>query len=291
MSANDLSPFVRGLLDDLRNEGFTPAAWARFLMRAWEQSCATAEAHPALTRSWARSAASLTAAQAGVLAMESLIGDSVSAGRAAPGALLWMAWANFDCWAHLGMAHVARGRPLLRTLGPATWLTLARRGIAGLLIGRLLSGEPASRGYTLLAALAAVITDTMDGLIARRRNEVSRLGAYLDGMADLEVWTALTLVLAAQRLWPGWLTGLALLRWLAPFAVATGGYFAWSRRVVIGSTRVGRVAGAAQAVSVGLALVPKGVARQIAGFRTAVYTATAALMIATPLARVVPVSE
>jgi CDP-diacylglycerol--glycerol-3-phosphate 3-phosphatidyltransferase len=287
MSANDLSPFVRDLLDDLRGDGFAPAAWGRFLFRAWEQSRATAKAHPALTRSWARSAASLLAVQAGVLAVEGLIGDSVSARRTAPGALLWMTWAGFDCWAHLGLAQAARGRPLQRAFGAANTLTLARRAIAGLLIGRLLIGRPATPRYTLLAAVAAVITDTVDGPIARRRSEVSRLGSYLDGMADLEIWTALTLTLAAQRLWPGWLTGLVLLRWLAPFAAAAGSYFTCSG-VAFGSSRVGRITGVAQVVSVSLALMPKGIRQPIAGFRSVVYAVTAALMIATPLARVVP---
>jgi phosphatidylglycerophosphate synthase len=131
----------------------------------------------------------------------------------------------------------------------------------------------------------------MDGLIARRCKQTSRLGAYLDGIADFEFWTALTITVGVRRLWPGWLTGLVLLRWLAPVAAATRGYFTRSRGGVISSTRVGRIAGAAQAVSVGLALAPNRVARQIAGFRTGVYVVTAALMIATPLARIAHVCD
>jgi|GEM_PF-5191366 len=139
--ASDLSPFVHDLLDDLRRDGFAPAAWGRFFARSWEQSRATAKAHPALTRSWAHSVVGVAAAQAGALALEGLIGDAVSARRGAPGALLWMAWAAFDCWAHLGMAQAARGRPLQQTFSPANTLTLVRRGVAGLLIGRLLIGR------------------------------------------------------------------------------------------------------------------------------------------------------
>jgi len=283
--ASDLSPFVHDLLDDLRRDGFAPAAWGRFFARSWEQSRATAKAHPALTRSWAHSVVGVAAAQGGALALEGLIGDAVSARRGAPGALLWMAWAAFDCWAHLGMAHPARGQTLVRTLGPANAITLARRAIAGLLIGRLLSGHPASRRFTLLAALTAIVTDISDRLMARRRNEVSRLGAYLDGMADLEVWTAMTFTLAARRLWPGWLTSLSLMRWLAPFAAASVSYFRWSHGVAIGSTRLGKVAGAAQIASICLAVFPDRIARRIGGARTAFYGLTAALLVAAPLAQ------
>jgi CDP-diacylglycerol--glycerol-3-phosphate 3-phosphatidyltransferase len=290
MSAGDLSPFVRDLLDDLRRDGFTLAAWARFLFRAWEQSRATAKANPALTRSWTRTVVGVAAAQSGALALEGLCGDSISARRAAPGALLWMAWASFDCWAHLGMTHAARGLPLQRALGPATGLTLARRGVAGLLIGRLLIGRTATHRYALLAAVAAVISDTTDGLIARRRNEASRLGAYLDAMADLEIWTALTLTLAARRLWPGWLTGLVLLRWLGPFTVAAGSYFGCSRGIAVGSTRVGKMAGVAQVASIGLALAPKAAAQRIAGIRSAVYALTVALMIVALLAQITAIT-
>jgi CDP-diacylglycerol--glycerol-3-phosphate 3-phosphatidyltransferase len=285
MSAYSLSPFVRGLLDDLRNEGFTPTAWASFLARAWEQSGTTAKAHPALTRSWARGALILTAAQVGALATEGLISDSVAVRRSAPGALGWMAWAIFDCWAHLGMAQTTPGRPLMRRLGLGTGLTLTRRAIAGLLIGRLLSGRPAGRRFALTAALAAMVTDTIDGLIARRRNEVSRLGAYLDGMADLEISTSLILTLAAQRRWPVWLTAMALMRWFTPFAAAASSYFGCSQGVAFGSTSIGRIAGAAQFVSICVALAPEGVLRRITSIQTTAYMLTAALLGAAPLSQ------
>jgi CDP-diacylglycerol--glycerol-3-phosphate 3-phosphatidyltransferase len=290
MGANNLSPFVRDLLDDLRSDGFMPAAGRRFLARAWEQSRTTAAMHPALTRSWARSVVAVTAAQGSALIVEALVSDPIAAWRAAPGALLWMGWASFDCWAHLGMAQSACGRPLNPTLGPANTLTLARRAMAGLLIGRLLSKRPVSRRYALLVTIAAASTDAMDGVVARRRNEASRLGAYLDGIADLEIWTALTLTLAAQRLWPAWLTRLALLRWLAPFAGAAGSYFARSRGVAFRSTQVGKLAGVAHVASLGLALTPTRGMRRITGIRTSVYGLTAALMVVAPVAQVLRVT-
>ena len=291
MSASEMSPVVQEWLSELRGSRFTLDAWIGFFQRAWIQARSTAQAHPALTHSCLGCAAGVAAAQVSALTLEALIADARAAKRTAPGALLWMAWASFDCWAHLGMAQAAHDRPLQHTFGLASAVTLARRGIAGLLIGRLLSGQPASPTYILTSTVGAIITDCMDGLIARRRQQTSRLGAYLDSIADLEIWTAVIITLGVTRLWPGWLTSLALLRWLAPFAAAARSYFVSSRGVVIGSTDVGRIAGVAQAVSVGLALAPKGGAQKIVGFRTAVYVMTAALMIATSLSRAVSVCD
>jgi len=291
MNAGEMSPIVQEWLNELRGSHFTLDAWMLFFRRAWIQARSTAQAHPALTRSCLRCAAGVAAAQGGALTLEALVADTRAAKRTAPGALVWMAWASFDCWAHLGMAQAAHDRSLQHTFGLANAATLARRGIAGLLIGRLLSGQPASRSYILTTTVGAIITDCMDGLIARRHQQTSRLGAYLDSIADLEVWTAMIITLGVTRLWPTWLTSLALLRWLAPVAAAARSYFASSRGVVMGSTRAGRIAGVAQALSVGLALAPKGCAQRIAGFRTAVYVLTAAQMIATPLSRAVSVCE
>ena|GEM_PF-6358915 len=106
-------------------------------------------------------------------------------------------------------------------------------------------------------------------------------------MADLEIWTALTLTLAAQRLWPPWLTGLVLLRWLAPPTVAAGSYFACSRGVAFGSTRIGKLAGVSHVVSIGLAVASKVGARRITGIRYAVYALTAILMVVALLAQII----
>src|SRR5207244_10679737 len=59
---------------------------------------------------------------------------------------------------------------------------------------------------TALALIAvAGFTDGLDGLIARRFNWQTRLGAYLDPVADKLLLTAVYVSLAFADLAPGWL--------------------------------------------------------------------------------------
>src|ERR671914_1256716 len=72
-------------------------------------------------------------------------------------------------------------------------------------------------GWALLAFIAAGLTDGLDGLIARRANQRTSLGAWLDPMADklLLVTTFIVLTLPAVDVTnhiPLWLTILLISR-------------------------------------------------------------------------------
>ena len=72
-------------------------------------------------------------------------------------------------------------------------------------------------GWALLAFIAAGLTDALDGLIARRANQRTSLGAWLDPMADklLLVTTFIVLTLPAVDVTnhiPLWLTILLISR-------------------------------------------------------------------------------
>ncbi len=72
-------------------------------------------------------------------------------------------------------------------------------------------------GWALLGFIAAGLTDALDGLIARRANQRTSLGAWLDPMADklLLVTTFVVLTLPGIRLTnhlPIWLTVLVISR-------------------------------------------------------------------------------
>ena len=84
-----------------------------------------------------------------------------------------------------------------------TWLRiLAIPGVV--LLAYAGSGEP-SRWFDPAAGLlfaAAAITDTFDGYLARRLGQVTRLGAFLDPVADkLIVSVALVLVVSRDPRW------------------------------------------------------------------------------------------
>jgi cardiolipin synthase len=59
-------------------------------------------------------------------------------------------------------------------------------------------------GWALAVFLAAALTDSLDGLIARVANQRTRLGTYLDPMADKLLLTASFLALAILQIIPVW---------------------------------------------------------------------------------------
>lgn len=59
---------------------------------------------------------------------------------------------------------------------------------------------------------AAGIGDWLDGFLARRLNQVSRLGAILDPVADKLIMVSVSVILAWQCLLPAWFAGVLVLR-------------------------------------------------------------------------------
>jgi len=280
--------FVLALLAELQRSDYHPAAWLRFLARSWRQAQATTAQHPRLANSWLGVAAGLTLAEGAALAAEATLGGRagrMAARRAAPGAALAFAYTCFDAYAHLGLNNTATSEPLQPDIGLPTTLTLVRRAIADYLWGQLLGRRAATPAVALGAMLAAAATDIADGATARATGRTSRLGAYMDAVADLSFWLALALTLAAQRRMPRWLVALLIARFIAPFAFALATYFGWVRRLPIGSTTMGKAAGVAQAVAFGAALLPTPTRKRIAPALSVGYAVVGALLIAAPLAQ------
>jgi phosphatidylglycerophosphate synthase len=283
---DEITDFALDLLAELRASNYRPTSWLRFLGRSWRQSRRAARAHPRLVASWAGVTVALGLSEAAVLALEALLDDPQTARRAIPGTALCLATAQFDAYIHLGMNHRQRGDPLYVEIGLPTALTLARRAASGLLFGHLLAGRPANRLLALPLLLASVGTDIGDGAVARRAGRVTRLGAYLDGIADFEFTLALVLTLAARRLLPRWLVAALLARWIGPFAFVLARYFGWVSRVRIGSTGAGKVVGVAQFLTLGAALLGKDDQPKRRGVTKGLHLVTAALLLLAPLAQV-----
>lgn len=86
---------------------------------------------------------------------------------------------------------------------------------------------PGSVGWGLGVLVLSAATDVADGWIARRRGEVSRLGALLDPLADKLTLIAVVLALA-WRGWAPWWVALLLLGKESVQVVAAG--WLWRRR-------------------------------------------------------------
>lgn len=274
--------FVLDLLEELRSSNYHPSGWLRFLGRAWRQSRTTAQEHPDLVRSWRHITVALAMALAVSLGLEARAIEGRAALRALPGTALWLAASQFDAYVHLSMNQRASGLPLYDELGTPSTLTLARRATSGLLWGHLIGGRPASKNIIAVALLMAGATDVTDGAIARRTNRTTRLGGYLDGVADFEFWVALALSLWVRRLVPRWLLMLLLLRWLTPLTGSIASYFGLANRVQIGSTLVGKASGVVQAITIGEALLFNRVGRHTKALRPTLHTVTALLLLAAP---------
>lgn len=75
----------------------------------------------------------------------------------------------------------------------ANQLTICRLATIPLLITLILSNR---HGWAFVVFVLAGITDALDGIIARRYRQSSRLGAFLDPMADKLLMTACFIVLS-----------------------------------------------------------------------------------------------
>lgn len=96
----------------------------------------------------------------------------------------------------------------------ANQMTLLRLGLVPAFVILLLYGRV---GWAFAVFVAAGITDALDGLVARRRNQRTALGALLDPMADKLLLVSAFVVLTLPGLGlvnrlPVWLTVLVISR-------------------------------------------------------------------------------
>jgi phosphatidylglycerophosphate synthase len=197
--------WARQLLAELRADRFRPRAWVRFLRNSLERARTTRRArreHRTVLLLAASGAAAWTAA-----------GVAVLGPVAAIAAAWWLSACLMLDW-HLGMLERPDGRPLAG-LGLANTLALLRVGVAPALL--LVSQDAAG-----VLLLVAGMTDAVDGPLARQRDEVTRLGRWLDGAGDSFAFGAAAL--AAPL--PGWVRALVLIRYGVPWLGVAAVYFA-----------------------------------------------------------------
>jgi cardiolipin synthase (CMP-forming) len=81
-------------------------------------------------------------------------------------------------------------------------LTILRILLVPVYIGFMTYG---AYGFALLTLLMAGLTDAIDGPIARRLNQRTRLGTFLDPLADKLLLTSGFISLSVLHLVPSWL--------------------------------------------------------------------------------------
>ena len=237
--------FVVDILTDLCNEKFSHLAWMHFLGSSWKRSCATARANPVLKRSWTHTTIFIGAFALAVLAANFIFEGSGATQRLMPGFLFFVGWQESDLYWHLGLNRQSRTGTLLRVIGAATTLTWLRGLGASYLLGRFISGITTPFWLVLLVLLSGILTDILDGQIARRTQTQTKLGQIADGEVDFCLYLAIALILIQESILPLWFGLFILLRFMVPLFVALVSYFLFAQPVRFGSTIWGRMAGLA----------------------------------------------
>jgi cardiolipin synthase len=132
----------------------------------------------------------------------------------------------------------------------ANGLTALRIVLAPIFLVLYVEGD---RLRALAAFAAAAATDALDGLVARALDQRTRLGAFLDPLADKLLAACALVALAATGRLPAWLPVVVVSRDLAQLAGAA--LLRSTRRVVpLAPTRIGKYAMVALALTVVVAL-------------------------------------
>jgi CDP-diacylglycerol--glycerol-3-phosphate 3-phosphatidyltransferase len=138
------------------------------------------------------------------------------------------------------------------------YITLGRIIIVPILVAVLLTpiGENVFgiSGYALAIVIfiVASLTDIVDGMIARRRNQVSTLGKFLDPIADKLLISAALIVLVEKHLAPSWAVVIIIGR---EFIITGLRSVAMSEGIVIQARSLGKLKMWAQCVAVVALLV------------------------------------
>lgn len=277
--------FVVDLLTTLREERFSPLGWWRFLWRSWEMSCKTANDNPGLKRSWA-----LVTILVSILAFAILLATFFFEGPGRtlyilPGFLFCVVWQQSDLFWHLGLNRQS-GR-LLSSVGIANTLTWLRGVGASYLLARIVGGVGTPSWLALIVFLVGVVTDILDGQVARITRTQSKLGQIGDGEADFCLYLALSIILIQNTVLPLWLGLVMLLRFCVPLIAALASYFLFAHPVRFGSTVWGKYAGLAQCLYFLVLLAPPRLAPIVQAVNLPLLVATLILLVIAPLAQIV----
>jgi CDP-diacylglycerol--glycerol-3-phosphate 3-phosphatidyltransferase len=127
----------------------------------------------------------------------------------------------------------------------ANGLSLFRLGVSPLLL-LFLVPNTAIRCFVLALFILGEISDFLDGLVARRRNEVSDFGKLIDPMADVIFHLTLFLIFLTLGLAPAWMVIVLVWREIAVSSLRL--MASTDQRLVIAAARPGKIKANVQAL-------------------------------------------
>lgn len=285
-TAREQTQFVVDLLTTLQKERFSPLGWWRFIVRSWDMSYATAKNNPALCRSWLNTTLLMGILGVAILVITGWYAGFAVAVRVLPGFLFCLVWQQSDLFWHLGLNRQAQTGHLLQRVGWANTFTELRGLGATYLLGRLVAGIATPSELALAVFLLGVVTDILDGQVARHTQTQSKLGQISDGEADFCLYTALTVILLQNGLLSPWIAVVMVLRFFLPLLAALASYFVFAQPVRFGSTVLGKYAGLAQSLYFLVLLIPAQFTQITQFVRLPLLLVTLVLLVIAPLAQI-----
>ena len=135
---------------------------------------------------------------------------------------------------------------MLLGMGLPDQLTLARIAAVPVVVVLFTWDFPAHDYWATAVFAAAMATDWLDGLIARRRGDSSALGSLLDPIADKALVLAVLVVLVDRGVFLGWMVAAIIVR---EFLVSGFRLAALERGVVVHARDLGKLKTGSQAVA------------------------------------------
>ncbi|NIH68087.1 CDP-diacylglycerol--glycerol-3-phosphate 3-phosphatidyltransferase [Modestobacter marinus] len=142
-----------------------------------------------------------------------------------------------------------------RLLNVPNALTVLRLAVVPLFAVLLLSeggADDARRGWATLFFVLAIVTDQLDGMIARRTNQVTEFGKLADPIADKALTGTALIGLSVLDLLPWWVTLTILVREVGVTLLR----FWVIRHGVIAASRGGKAKTVLQSLAIGMYILP-----------------------------------
>jgi len=130
---------------------------------------------------------------------------------------------------------------------------------------------PGNRTVTVVLYVAAILTDYLDGIFARRQRKVTNFGKLMDSIADKALIVSLFFALVGEGLMPAWMAAVMVVR---EFAVTGLRMVALEGGEVIAANRWGKAKMVSQSIAVLILLL---------GFATVGLIATVVALVLTLL--------
>ena len=129
----------------------------------------------------------------------------------------------------------------------ANQLTLVRLVAVVPVMAALYLQFPGNRAVATVVYVLAILTDYLDGILARRSGKVTAFGKLMDSVADKALITTMFFALVAEGSMPAWMAAIMVVR---EFAVTGLRMVALEADEVIAANRWGKIKMVAQSLAV-----------------------------------------